>query len=46
MGEDIFFVIVLTLIGLVQDRKYGCLTAIFAAVVILLLIGLIISAAS
>lgn len=36
MGEDIFFIIVNTIIGLFHDKKYGCLTAI--AVVALLLI--------
>lgn len=36
MLEDIFFVIAYFIMGLIYDRKYGCLTAI--AVVALLII--------
>ena len=38
MGEDLFFVVVYGIIGLVQDRKYGCLTAILIAFLVFLLI--------
>lgn len=39
MFEDIFFAIVYGIMGLVYDKKYGCLTAIVIVVVILIIIG-------
>lgn len=39
MFEDIFFAIVYGIMGLVHDRKYGCLTAIVIAVVLLIVIA-------
>ncbi len=39
MFEDIFFAIAYLIMGLFHDRKYGCLTAIVIAVVILIVIA-------
>lgn len=39
MFEDIFFAIVYAVMGLIHDKKYGCLTAIVIAVVLIIIIG-------
>ena len=39
MFEDIFFAIVYGIMGLAHDKKYGCLTAIVVAVVLLIVIA-------
>ncbi len=39
MFEDIFFAIAYGIMGLIHDRKYGCLTAIVVAVVLIVIIG-------
>ncbi|WP_255884273.1 MULTISPECIES: hypothetical protein [unclassified Ruminococcus] len=39
MFEDIFFAITYGIMGLIHDRKYGCLTAIVVAVVLIIIIG-------
>lgn len=39
MFEDIFFAIAYGIMGLIHDRKYGCLTAIIVAVVLIIIIG-------
>lgn len=39
MFEDIFFIIVYGIIALFQERRYGCLTAILIAVLLIVIIG-------
>lgn len=39
MFEDIFFAIAYGIMGLVHEKKYGCLTAIMVAVVLIIIIG-------
>lgn len=39
MFEDIFFAIVYLIIGLIYDKKYGCLTAIVIFVLLIIIIG-------
>lgn len=39
MGENIFFIIVYGIIALFQEKKYGCLTAILIAVMLIIIIG-------
>lgn len=39
MFEDVFFAIAYGIMGLIHDRKYGCLTAIVVAVVLIIIIG-------
>ena len=39
MFEDLFYIIVYGIIGLVSERKYGCLTAIAVAVIVFLVIA-------
>lgn len=39
MLEDIFFIIVYGIIVLFEERKYGCLTAILIAVLLIIIIG-------
>lgn len=39
MFEDIFFAIAYGIMGLIHDRKHGCLTAIIVAVVLIIIIG-------
>ena len=42
MGLSIFFVVVLGILGLIHDKRYGCLLVIAAVVILLLLIGKIV----
>lgn len=39
MFEDIFFAIAYGIMGLIHDRKYGCLTAIIFFIVLIIIIG-------
>lgn len=39
MFEDIFFAIAYGIMGLVQDKRYGCLTVIIVIIVILIVVG-------
>ena len=39
MLEDIFFAIAYGIMGLIHDKKYGCLTAIVVAVVLIIIFG-------
>ena len=39
MFEHIFFAIVYGIMGLHHDKKYGCLTAIIFALVLIIVIG-------
>lgn len=39
MFEDIFFAIAYGMLGLIHDKKYGCLTALVLAVVLIIIIG-------
>lgn len=39
MLKDIFFVIAYSIMGLIHDKRYGCLTAIGIAIVLLILIS-------
>ena len=39
MFEDIFFAIAYGILGLIHDRKYGCLTAIIVIIVLIIIVG-------
>lgn len=39
MFEDIFFAIAYGIMGLINDKKYGCLTAIIVIIVLIIIIG-------
>ena len=39
MFEDIFFAIAYGIMGLIHDKKYGCLTVIVIAIVLIIIIG-------
>ena len=39
MFEDIFFAIAYGIMGLINDNKYGCLTAIIVIIVLIIIIG-------
>ena len=39
MFEDFFSAIAYGIMGLIHDRKYGCLTALVVAVVLIIIIG-------
>jgi len=39
MFEDIFFAIAYGIMGLIYDRKYGCLVAILIVIVAIIIIG-------
>lgn len=39
MFEDIFFAITYGIMGLIHDKKYGCLTAIIVIIVLIIIIG-------
>ena len=39
MFEDIFFAIAYGIMGLIHDKKYGCLTAIVVGIVFLIVIA-------
>ncbi len=42
MLQDIFFIIAYTIMGLIYDKKYGCLIAIVIAIVLIYLMSQII----
>lgn len=39
MFEDIFFAIAYGIMGLIHDKKYGCLTVLIVVVVLVIIIG-------
>lgn len=39
MFEDIFFAIAYGIMGLIHDKKYGCLSAILVFIVMVIIIG-------
>lgn len=39
MAYDIFFIIVYGIVELFRNRKYGCLTAIAIAILLIIIIG-------
>lgn len=39
MLEDIFFIIAYGIMGLIYDKKYGCLTAIAVVIVVIVIIA-------
>ncbi len=39
MLEDIFFIIAYGIMGLIHDRKYGCLTAIAVVIIVIIIIA-------